>query len=618
MSYKFTSRLTLSTAFSVFLLIITVLFGTAICVVVFFKVDSLVRENRQEFIHQEMQGISRELVSYLSLRNNVLRDYAKFPVITQTVMQPAANRGNIEDFLNELTLLSEHVPFTLLDFSGKVIYRTQGASDTELNTNLMARIEKDSVASTSVYYEVIKEKEGNGYFIKLISPVFYQNIVEGFLLVDIKIDHLVKTLALAQHSKQHRIQLNKDGTVIFDIGSKDKQTNEGIFVDSLGIELAFNTDEKTLKIARLALLIELMLWLFVVWVIIVIVSNKLGFVFLIEPLVRLQNFANELADGKEVNMDLSANKFYEIRELESHFKTMVDKVARREHSLKHAKDSLQELNDRLVENQQQLLHSEKLASVGHLAAGVAHEINNPTGFVMGNLDVLREYIEDIEKLLSEYHVLEGLISINAEENIKQKISSIESLKSDIGLEYILSDTKQLIKDSLDGTSRIKNIVMDLKNFSRIDSLEKSPVDINEEVIETALRLVWSELKYKCTLNKNLSELPTYPCNSGELCQVILNLLVNASDAINENGEISISSELMDSYIRIQVSDNGSGIENKDLIKLFDPFFTTKEVGKGTGLGLSTSNRIIEKHGGMLTVSSKVGQGTVFTILLPLD
>jgi len=604
-------HLSFSTALSVFLFIITMMFGLAICAVVFIQVDALVKENRQDFIQQEMQGIARELENYLSLRSSALKEYASFPLVTQTVMQPNANQGNIEDLMTELTLLGSQVPLTLFDYAGAIIHTTHP------NRHHASIPPKTSTSLTDAFHYAF-DKKTDQFIVLILTPVFYQNNIEGYLQANIPMSTLVEDLAIRQHIKQHRIQIKNGQQILVDMGLMDHPVTDTVKVGQLDIELAYNTDEKTLQNTRLKLLFSIMFWLFIVSIAIVIVSNKLGYIFLIRPLQRLQNFANDLADGKKIKMSPSINKFDEIKELENHFKTMVDKVMRREQSLSNAKDSLQELNDKLVEHQQQLLHSEKLASVGQLAAGVAHEINNPTGFVMGNLEVLAEYKDDILQLLEKYNELEQQLNNENDQQVDTILKSIQDYKKDTNMEYTLKDMNNLITDSIDGSRRIKNIVKDLKNFSRVDNVEKTPVDINSEVIEIALRLVWNELKYKCTLNKSLSPLPVYKCNPGELSQVILNLLVNASDAIKDSGEISISSTFMENYIQIQVSDNGSGIENKHLIKLFDPFFTTKEVGKGTGLGLSISHRIIEKHGGVLSVASQVGHGTVFTIMLPIE
>ncbi len=289
-----------------------------------------------------------------------------------------------------------------------------------------------------------------------------------------------------------------------------------------------------------------------------------------------------------------------------------------EQELRNSNGELKSAHVQLKSQQQQLVHAEKLASVGQLAAGVAHEINNPTGFVMGNLEILRDYKHSIQEIFKAYAHMEQHILASTDPIIKQALLRVDEVKAEQDLAYILPDMDDLLKDSIDGTLRIQKIVQDLKSFSRVDDSDKKSVDLNEDVIETALRLVWNELKYKCSLHKELKPLPAFECFPGELSQVIMNLLTNASDAIDDRGEISIVSERLDTHICIKVCDDGCGIDEAHLLKLFDPFFTTKGIGKGTGLGLSISQGIIKKHGGNLTVSSQLEEGTCFTIMLPLS
>ena len=262
-----------------------------------------------------------------------------------------------------------------------------------------------------------------------------------------------------------------------------------------------------------------------------------------------------------------------------------------------------------------LLQSEKLASIGQLAAGVAHEINNPIGFISSNLNTLEGYIKDIKMLMAKY---KDIHSINNEERM-MLLEKIESLKEEVDIEFILDDLDQLVEESKEGADRVKKIVADLKDFSRVDHGEKEFFNINQGM-ESTLNIVRNELKYKAEITKEYNEIPEIECYPQELNQVFMNLLTNAAQAIETRGKIGIKTDLLhnngDDFIEVKISDTGTGIKEENLNRIFDPFFTTKGVGKGTGLGLNISYKIIEKHNGEIKVESEVGKGTTFIVKLP--
>ena len=262
-----------------------------------------------------------------------------------------------------------------------------------------------------------------------------------------------------------------------------------------------------------------------------------------------------------------------------------------------------------------LLQSEKLASIGQLAAGVAHEINNPIGFISSNLNTLEGYVKDIKMLMAKY---KDIHSINNEERM-MLLEKIESLKEEVDIEFILDDLDQLVEESKEGADRVKKIVADLKDFSRVDHGEKEFFNINQGM-ESTLNIVKNELKYKAEISKEYNEIPEIECYPQELNQVFMNLLTNASQAIEKRGKIEIKTGMVydngHDFIEIKISDTGTGIAEENLNKIFDPFFTTKDVGKGTGLGLNISYKIIEKHNGEIKVKSEVGKGTTFIVKLP--
>lgn len=284
-------------------------------------------------------------------------------------------------------------------------------------------------------------------------------------------------------------------------------------------------------------------------------------------------------------------------------------------SRKKAEEELKKAYEDLSRIQGQVLQSEKMASIGQLAAGVAHEINNPVGFVMSNISTLREYITSLIQLLNEYEALREQLVKNQQESIRETACNIEESRKKLDIDYILKDISQLISESLDGTKRIKEIVQSLKSFARTDEGQIKEYDINEG-IEATLKIVWNELKYKCEVVKDLAPLPPIRCYPGQLNQVFMNMLVNAAQAIEEKGTITISSKHEKSFIVVRISDTGKGISQENLSRVFDPFFTTKETGKGTGLGLSISYGIIQRHKGVIDVESEEGKGTVFSVKIP--
>jgi two-component system NtrC family sensor kinase len=272
---------------------------------------------------------------------------------------------------------------------------------------------------------------------------------------------------------------------------------------------------------------------------------------------------------------------------------------------------LEQAHAELKATQSQILHSEKMASIGQLAAGVAHEINNPVGFVKSNLNTLGKYVAKLAAFMEHQ---EQVIADHADAEAKELIGR---LRKEAKLNFLLEDALELQNESLDGIDRVSKIVQDLKSFSRVDQAEYSNVDLNA-CLESTLNIVINELKYSATLEKELGELPLVACYPQQINQVLLNILVNAGHAIGEKGEIRIRSWHQDDWVCLAISDSGCGIPEENLARLFEPFFTTKDVGKGTGLGLSISYDIIKKHGGDILVESQLNQGTTFTVRLPVQ
>jgi len=285
---------------------------------------------------------------------------------------------------------------------------------------------------------------------------------------------------------------------------------------------------------------------------------------------------------------------------------------RMEDALHQTSEDQRGLIAKLQQAQAQLLQSEKMASIGQLAAGVAHEINNPVGFVNSNMKSLQSYVDKLLLVVEQQEKL--LQTETVPEELKQQARQLEE-KSDLG--YLKDDVLDLINESLDGLKRVKDIVQSLKDFSHVGESDWQMIDIHKG-LESTITIANNELKYKTAIEKNYGQLPQIKGLASQLNQVFMNLLVNAAHSITERGTIRIDTDCKDQWVYIRITDTGCGIPQENLQRIFEPFFTTKPIGSGTGLGLSLSYGIIQKHGGRIEVESTVGIGTTFTVCLPAD
>lgn len=270
------------------------------------------------------------------------------------------------------------------------------------------------------------------------------------------------------------------------------------------------------------------------------------------------------------------------------------------------------LNQQLKEAQAHLIQSEKMASIGQLAAGVAHEINNPLGYIYSNLNSLKQYLQD---LIQVSELAERLARQLPDDHADSQ--SFKQLKQAVDLDFLKGDAAELINESLEGATRAKKIVQDLRDFSRIDNQERALFDL-EAGLDATLNIVNNELKYKAKIVKEYGGIKPFECVGAQLNQVFMNLLVNAAQAIEEFGRITLRTGYQDrDWLWVEVEDTGKGMSEETKARMFDPFFTTKPVGKGTGLGLSLSYKIIQDHHGRIEVASQPGHGTNIRIYLPV-
>jgi len=301
------------------------------------------------------------------------------------------------------------------------------------------------------------------------------------------------------------------------------------------------------------------------------------------------------------SLAISVERAIERRELARTAKRYKADLERRNTELAGRTAELQRL-------QAQIVHSEKMASLGQLAAGVAHELNNPAGFIYGNMDILKDYVSGLTRVLTAY---EGVPLPNA------FAERVTKLKTEIDYDGMMAELDSIITDCQDGAERIRDVVQNLRLFSRLDEAEVKRIDLHDGIDSTVRLLSRYYSSGHVDLIREYGSLPPVNCYAGQLNQVWMNLLINAAQAVGAGGEVKVSTSYEGDMVEVVVSDTGCGVPAEHLSKIFDPFFTTKPVGEGTGLGLSISYGIIERHQGTITAKSQLGVGTSFTVRIPV-
>lgn len=333
---------------------------------------------------------------------------------------------------------------------------------------------------------------------------------------------------------------------------------------------------------------------------------------ILNPLLELVSGTKELAKGNFEHR-LQKSKYQEINTLTETYNQMAENLqslySNLENKVKERTKELENTNQELKSAQAMMVHSEKMRSLGQLVAGITHEINNPVNFIHGNLVHLKNYTTALFELIGLYESLEDDLT-------EQDKKELNALKEQIELDFLKEDLPMLIKSCQDGSERTKNIILDLKNFSRLDEMVVNNIDLKKE-IDTTLNILYNKIKNKIEIVKNYEDdIPLIEGYGGQLNQVFMNVLDNACYAIKDSGTITIGLHKSDNGVIIEIEDSGCGMSQEQIDKIFDPFFTTKPVGEGTGLGMSISYKVVQNHGGKIFVESNENKGTKFIIKLP--
>ena len=304
----------------------------------------------------------------------------------------------------------------------------------------------------------------------------------------------------------------------------------------------------------------------------------------------------------------------QVEQLSIELQEVTDKLNQRIEIVTEQNEKLRKNTLELEQIRMRLVHSDRMATIGKLVSGLADELPEPVSFVSNNLSSLRGYVSDLAEIIGRQN---AYIDSNKKLIVCSKIREIEKFKKKINLDFVLHDGSKILSESIDGIERIERMLMELADFSAAEYTQLIEEDINQ-LLDKALFLASSELRYKVEIIKEYGQLPKVVCDPSGMVQVFLNLLINAAQAIDYKGIVTIRTGMHSSMIWVDIADTGPGISEQDLAKIFDPFFTTKSSGNGAGLGLHLVRVVVEAHDGRTTVMSREGQGTTFRLMLPVN
>ncbi len=540
------------------------------CVGLAVIITSLVSNHVVDLVNTEYEKIAKREINTLNNSYRVfinhhmilLKEQSQESLFVQGIMQPKRNIGKIKDYMAGLTLLGLKYDETLLDFEGTTLHSTS-TTDTDYKQFPWLKALLNQEQPSSIQILAIEGK----YFWCVAFPVIYNKHVEGVLLANIPLETILVGQIDVEVLDGLMIEVVKGTKTIAKFGKQAVGTKQTIQWQDAGVSFNFTVDEAYRDNALSDLVIQLGSYIILAIVLTTLLAYLYGYRYLVKPILALSQLTSNLEKGNAPQALEEDLRFKEFANLFNQFNHMSEKVAKRERALKQSYEKLSNTNKELKQSESQLVQSEKMASIGVLAAGVAHEINNPIGFIRSNLEVLGDYFSDIEKHYYEFN--DTLASEDEKDNHKKLAKKYE-------LEFIFNDSPPLIKSSISGVDRVADIVKNLKTFARIDQFEKALVDINEGLSAT-LNMVHNELKYCCKVHVDLQPLPQVHAFPGKLNQVFMNLLINAGQSITDKGDIFVRTFVDEANIVIEIEDTGSGIESENIAQIFMPFYTSKRL-----------------------------------------
>ena len=615
---------------------------------------------QQDNLIQQTNLLSRSLNKAVENCRIILYDYARLPIIMRGVMYPKARKEEIAGFMDDLSILGEQYQMVLLDYQGEIIHATRSAPRFDyFRAPWVVRL----VDGGEDHYDEISS-DGKHFYFRIAVPVICNGHPEGVMVAEMPVESWSRRFRNGTMFDSSYMELSFRKKVIATFGSPSSNIGRQINLGRTGLQLQYYGDFSMLERNREILTFMLSLTLTVLFFLIGLIAFLLIRYGLVQSLLELRSFASRLSGTHDGKPAPDNQVILELQELAIDFNEMAVKISNREYALRNAKkhletevaartaelrheleeklrtetelrqmhdelearvkartielektnDELQNALRELADTQGMLLQTEKMASIGQLAAGIAHEINNPAGLVISNLQTLGQYARNLQLGLDAYVAAYPVPGTSpAEVAVRREKLTVVLEKLD--LPTIRQDLDQLLRDATEGMRRITRIITSLKDFSHHNDNDVEEFDLNH-LLQQTLEVAASELKYKAKIVRDYGEIPLVAAYTGQIAQVIMNILVNAGQAIDKYGEIRIRTWVEGDFVFFSIDDNGCGIPAENLKRIFDPFFTTKPVGVGTGLGLNVVYNYVKANHGEVSVSSRVGEGTVFTVKLP--
>ena len=574
---------------SLFLITVISLMSVAMLSVMSEGLKADLSKHYLESTEQKAINLAHQIERFIETRRIQLEAQAHHSIVQQTIMQPTANTGLLNDFLKSQTIIGKVYPQKIYDFKGDKLFCSSLIHEQHELLNIKRY---DNTQVLNKYQSLYKNSSDfkinlsdNLKYWEIALPIRYGASVEGVFVTYIPLTEMTHALDL-NNIIDLRISATtaNDNTIAW--GAKNSLPLKKITPGPSNIQLAYGIDISSLtnsfSIAKTRLIISsIIIALFAIGFAII-----MGRWFFVRPIERLQSFTSELSKGADPHLKKTKRITIEIQQLSDQITDMAKKIQQREQSLIDS-------NEALKHNQNTLVHAEKMAGLGQVTAGVAHEINNPIGFIMNNLTMLKEYHSFLKTLVAQLLSMKEKLSEEEQNNLAAELSAITNTLQNEDLDFVINDLDCITSESITGAERVKEITQGLKGYA-YSGEKASLININE-CIESTLKMVWNELKYHCVVDKSLGDIPQIECIGGQINQVLMNLFINAAHAMEgQNGRLSLQTQQLENNILITVEDKGSGIEAHNLKHVFDPFFTTKPVGEGTGLCMSICYFIIKK------------------------